>query len=219
MKVQKKSRASQGTKTASAKKSSPKKAAAKTTAKAARKAPRAAKAVAATKTDRTAKAGKRKKPDSKTQVRELMSSEIMVCVPTENLASAASKMWNADCGCLPVVDGDGSLSGWITDRDICMAVGMQPTPAAEIQVSQVMSGPVRTCRDSDDIHVALNQMADLKIRRLAVVDADDALCGVLSIADVIRVAQTRATTQAPSKVQVLDALQSLSSPREIAVPA
>lgn len=167
---------------------------------------------------KTAKPRTRKAAATAT-VRDLMTGDVLVCMPQDNLAAAASKMWNADCGCLPVVEGDGSLVGWITDRDVCMAVGMQPSPAASILVAQVMNGPVRTCRDTADVLTALKAMSELQVRRLAVVDADEALVGVLSITDLVRAAQARSTANAPSKVEVLDTLRTLCEPYETVVPA
>lgn len=56
------------------------------------------------------------------KVREIMTTDVSSCQPETNLADAAKNMWGRDCGILPIVTGDGRVSGVITDRDICMAV-------------------------------------------------------------------------------------------------
>jgi len=82
----------------------------------------------------------------------------------------------------PVADGD-KLVGTITDRDIAIrgvAKGLAPTTP----VSQVMTSPVTTALDSDDLKAALNVMGGSKIRRLPVVDKHDRLVGVVSLGDL-----------------------------------
>ena len=60
------------------------------------------------------------------KVRDLMTTDVKSCSSDTNLAAAASRMWEGDCGALPVVDDDGKFIGMIADRDICMAVATRP---------------------------------------------------------------------------------------------
>ena len=52
-----------------------------------------------------------------------------------------------------------------------------------------MSRPPRTCQAEDTVHQALATMRDARIRRLAVVDADARLVGLVSIDDLVLAAQ------------------------------
>lgn len=146
------------------------------------------------------------------RVTELMAKNLHTCHAGDSLAAAASWMWQADCGSLPVLDDHGQLCGWITDRDISMALGMQAARATDLQVSQIMNGPVHRCRTEDKVTDALDLMATRQVRRIAVVDESDALVGVLSIADLVRAAKPRASADAPSVAQVFEALRAIDRP-------
>ena len=58
-------------------------------------------------------------------VDRLMTRNVECCGPDSTLAEAAQKMWERDCGSLPVCDRDRRVVGMITDRDICMAAWLQ----------------------------------------------------------------------------------------------
>lgn len=148
------------------------------------------------------------------RVRDLMTGECVTCRPEDNVAAAASGMWRADCGSLPVMDEAHRPCGWITDRDISMALAMQPVRAAELPVARVMSGPVQTCTPDETVADALARMGERRVRRLAVVDDAGELVGVLSVADAVRAAKARATADAPAITQVFDALRAISTPHE-----
>ncbi len=119
------------------------------------------------------------------KVRDIMTGEVAACRPESNLAAAAMTMWQHDCGSAPVVNGTGIIVGMITDRDICMAAAFNERAATEIIVGEIITGKVYTCRPDDEVEDALKIMGDQKLRRLPVVDEAGALCGILSINDVI----------------------------------
>ena len=54
-------------------------------------------------------------------VESLMTRTGVTSGAEDSLASAARRMWDRDCGCLPVVDTHHRVVGMITDRDVCMA--------------------------------------------------------------------------------------------------
>lgn len=45
------------------------------------------------------------------KVKDMMTSPVQYCEPHTNLAAAAMKMWDSDCGVLPVVDSEGKVIG------------------------------------------------------------------------------------------------------------
>jgi len=114
---------------------------------------------------------------------EVMTSDVVVVRPDAMVREAARKMHDLNIGVLPVCDGR-RLVGIITDRDITVratADGMQPdvTP-----VHVVMTADVQWCFASDDIADVEHKMAQRKIRRLPVVDADKRLVGILTLGDL-----------------------------------
>jgi CBS domain-containing protein len=119
------------------------------------------------------------------KVREIMTTNAKVCTPTDSLAQAATVMWEADCGIVPVVTDGGRVVGLITDRDICMAANFKNRNLANIAVEDVISSSVFSCSPDDDVRVALKTMEANKVRRLPVIAVDGILEGLLSMNDVV----------------------------------
>jgi CBS domain-containing protein len=121
------------------------------------------------------------------RVDQIMTRNVRTCRPGDTLSTAAQMMWEADCGCVPVVDeADARLVGIITDRDICMAGYTQGRPLSGIRVDSAMARQVHSCRPTDSLGEALNILRQRQIRRLPVVDNGDHLVGMLSLADAAR---------------------------------
>ncbi|HEU4620282.1 MAG TPA: CBS domain-containing protein [Gammaproteobacteria bacterium] len=136
------------------------------------------------------------RPDDRemSPVESVMSRTVYVCTAEQTLADAARILWERDCGCLPVCGGPGGdrLEGIITDRDVCMAALFTRRPLHDIRVGNAMPASgrasVRTCRADEPLSNAVAAMRDGQVRRLPVVDAEDRLVGMLSLADSARAA-------------------------------
>jgi CBS domain-containing protein len=119
------------------------------------------------------------------KVRDVMIPNPTPCRPETNLAEAAALMWQHNCGALPVLDERLRVVGMITDRDICIALGTRNRRAAEVSVSQVISGKLFACSSENDIHGALRCMQEYHVRRLPVITDDGHLEGIVSIDDIV----------------------------------
>ena len=142
------------------------------------------------------------------KVRDLMTTNAITCSPNTNLATAAGLMWDNDCGLLTVTDDDGKVLGLITDRDICIAVATRHRLAAEILVSEVISGQVWACAPQDGIQNLLQIMRHARVRRLPVISDDGTLQGVVSISDIVLHAEKAQGKQMP-KLSYRDAIVTL----------
>lgn len=120
------------------------------------------------------------------RIEQLMSKPAVTCSQDDSLNTAAQRMWEHDCGAVPVVGDDGTVVGLLTDRDICMAAYTQGKPLQAIPVSRAMAKQVFSCHPDDSIEAAERLMTDKKIRRLPVVDGEGRPVGVLSLNDVAR---------------------------------
>lgn len=118
------------------------------------------------------------------RVKELMTHSVATCRSSDTLNEAAKIMWEADCGCVPVIDDDRQPVGMITDRDICMATYTQGKPPSAIRLPSAMSSTVITCRADDSLAVAEETMRRHRLRRLPVVDTSGAVVGILSLTDL-----------------------------------
>lgn len=125
------------------------------------------------------------------QVEKIMAREVRVCKQDDTLNSAARLMWENDCGCVPVIaiDGDGTVIGMLTDRDISMAAYTQGKPLYEIPVTAAMARKVIACKPSDDLKLAEALMRDNQVRRLPVVNDRGSLVGIISVNDLAREAE------------------------------
>jgi CBS domain-containing protein len=124
------------------------------------------------------------------KVREAMVSDPKTCTVDMSLEKAAEIMWHANCGCLPVRDATGRIVGLITDRDIAMAAYLNHRELWNLHVSDVIQGhPLYICWPDDDVRDALAIMEREGVRRLPVLDDDGALVGLLSMGDLVYIAQ------------------------------
>jgi CBS domain-containing protein len=101
---------------------------------------------------------------------------------------AAELMRHRHVGLLVVVEqpnGERYPIGVLTDRDIVVSVTAPGIDPDVITVGDVMSRAVSTCGAHDDLFGALQTMRVHGIRRLPVVDGHGALCGLVSIDDII----------------------------------
>ncbi len=76
-------------------------------------------------------------------------------------------MWDHDCGCLPVTEGNGSgrLAGIITDRDICMTARFAGGAPDEIPAAEAMTEAVWACSLGDELAEAEAIMKAPKVSR------------------------------------------------------
>ena len=127
------------------------------------------------------------------KIEEVMTSKVETISPSNTTKEAARKMHDLHIGSLPVVDNN-QLVGIITDRDICVRVTATGRDAAMTQVKEVMGMSVGTCFEDQDINDAAKVMIDHHIRRLVVLNRNDAISGFLSIDDMARKSHELAST-------------------------
>ena len=118
-----------------------------------------------------------------TKISDIMTKSVAVVQRDETLQAAAKRMREMDVGALPVVDGK-ALMGMVTDRDIAIrgvADGMIPQ---ESLIVDVMTEEVRWCNADDTVEQAMALMGDAQVRRLAVLDANREIVGIVALADL-----------------------------------
>jgi CBS domain-containing protein len=116
------------------------------------------------------------------QVSEVMSRDVNIANPGQSIREAARMMADIDAGVVPVGEND-RLVGVITDRDIAVrAVAAGKSPDTPIR--EIMSAEVKYCFEDDDISDVARNMAEIKLRRLPVVDGRKRLVGIISLGDI-----------------------------------
>lgn len=144
------------------------------------------------------------------KVKDAMVKRPVFCSLDTNLAEAVETLWNHNCGILPVINAQRQVIGVITDRDIAIALGTRNRLAAETKVAEAATRKVLSCKTTDDVQFALDTMAENKVRRLAVVNEQNQLEGVLSMDDVVLYAETVKANI--SSQDILRTLKTLYSP-------
>jgi len=144
------------------------------------------------------------------RVEEIMTRDPLTCAPEERVATAAWRMWDGDCGLLPVMR-EGTLVGVITDRDIAIALSLRGRGADDLRVAEVHpeDGGVIVCSPHDSVSALLETMRRHRVRRLPVL-ADGRLVGVVSMNDLILAAAANpGKAGRPSYKEVVHCLQSI----------
>ena len=132
------------------------------------------------------------------KVSDVMTRDVRVAGPADTVAQVARQMSEIDAGVVPIMNGDAIL-GVITDRDIVIRVVGESRDSG-IPVSQVMTTPVETCRQDENLRDATRKMADLQMRRMVIVDDAGKLAGILSLGDVALEESARSVGHALEKI-------------------
>lgn len=117
------------------------------------------------------------------QVSEIMTRQVETIAPDASLQAAAEAMEAMGIGSLPVCDGQ-RLVGTITDRDIvvrAVAAGWSPVDAL---VKDCMTEDVAYAFCDQETEAVLERMKVLQVRRLAILDRDKKLVGIVALGDI-----------------------------------
>jgi CBS domain-containing protein len=120
------------------------------------------------------------------QVKDIMTRDPVCCTRDTSLREAARLMVEHDCGAIPVVEeAQGKRPvGVVTDRDItCRTVAQGKNPL-DLRAEDCMSSPVATVSPETNVEDCCKLMEEKQVRRVVVVDANRACCGMVAQADI-----------------------------------
>jgi CBS domain-containing protein len=98
------------------------------------------------------------------------------------MREAALIMREENCGVVPVVDEAGRLQGILTDRDIVVRGVVDDATLRRME--EVMTDDVSAVTEDEPLTSVLDLMGRKQIRRVPVVDRNDRLLGIISMADI-----------------------------------
>lgn len=116
------------------------------------------------------------------QVRDIMSTPIVVVPAMTPVREAAQHLDYSGVGCLIVTDGE-RIVGIVTDRDLALRVLARGLPATT-PVGQVMSPHPICVRPDDDLELIAGLFRRNAIRRLPVLDDGDVV-GMITVDDML----------------------------------
>jgi CBS domain-containing protein len=117
------------------------------------------------------------------KVKEMMTPEVELVRPDDTLHAAAKMMADLDTGALPVGEDD-RLVGMITDRDITVRAVAEGRDPEKTIVRDAMSSGIHFCFEDEDSEAVARKMAHWQVRRLAVLNRDKRLVGIVSLGDL-----------------------------------
>ena len=119
---------------------------------------------------------------------EICTIQTVTCTRDETVQGAALLMRKHHVGDLIVIDGVEGYAvpvGIVTDRDIVVSVIALGLDPAGLQVDDIMSDDLLTCREADDVYETIEHMRLRGIRRVPVVNSAGGLSGVVSADDLL----------------------------------
>lgn len=117
------------------------------------------------------------------QLKEIVTNPVETVGPESSLLDAAKTMLARDLCWLPVPE-EGKVIGVITDRDITIRGVAAGLDAKKTKVQDVMTRQVFSCSSDGTVEDACTLMEEEQVRRLVVVDDNDELVGIVSLADI-----------------------------------
>jgi CBS domain-containing protein len=117
---------------------------------------------------------------------EVMTKNPSCCLPSDTVFDAAQLMKSEDVGPIPIVSDKETkkLEGIVTDRDLAIKVVAEGRDPKNTRISEVMTTGIVTCSPDDNVDKALDLMEQHQVRRIAIVDENARLVGIISQADV-----------------------------------
>lgn len=126
------------------------------------------------------------------KVEEVMSSPAWTVRSETPLKVAAEVVSAQGVSGLPVVDADGRPVGVVSEADVLAkerGPGRRPEAKADaVAAGEAMTAPAIIVRREASVKIAAAVMAQYDVHRIPVVDGDGRVVGVVSRADLVRVA-------------------------------
>lgn len=119
---------------------------------------------------------------------EICNREVVILGRNESASDAAKLMRQLHVGDVLVVEermGRKEPVGIVTDRDLVVEIMATGLDSAAITVGDIMGTELATVREDTGVFEAIQYMRSKGVRRLPVVDANNALVGILALDDLL----------------------------------
>ena len=122
---------------------------------------------------------------------------VYTVTPGTTVGEISRQLSTRRIGSVLVLDGEGSVAGIVSERDLVRAMASHGAKAMELEARQVMTRDVVTCDPDDSIDQVMQTMTSGRFRHLPVVRHGE-LLGLVSIGDVVkaRLEETKHETEA-----------------------
>lgn len=129
------------------------------------------------------------------QVRHILQGkgrDVVAITSTATVCDAAKLLTEKKIGALIVRDRSGKLVGIISERDLVRAMANGGADCFSDPVNAHMTPAPETCVENDTVESVMEVMTRGRFRHVPVLDGGHAVCGMVSIGDVVktRIAET-----------------------------
>jgi CBS domain-containing protein len=117
---------------------------------------------------------------------DVMTKNPACSLPQDGVVKVARLMKSKDIGAVPIVENKETkkLVGMVTDRDLALRIVAEERDPKSTTAEEVMTRNVVTCQADDNLQKALDAMSEHQLRRIPVVDSNNAIVGIIAQADV-----------------------------------
>ncbi len=132
-----------------------------------------------------------------TTCNEIMTKDVVCCVPSTPVDMVARLMRVRDIGSVAIVEdlSTNKLVGLITDRDIVLRIVAEGKNPKTLPVEDFMTRRLITCEKDAGVDNALTLMEKHQIRRLPIIDSSGRVTGIIATSDIVsRLRQSDKTT-------------------------
>ena len=112
-------------------------------------------------------------------------TEVIATGPAETVAATARLLNYQRIGAALVRDAKDNVVGVISERDIIRGIAVNGARALDMEVRELMTREVVSCKPTDTISEVMRVMTTRRFRHLPVME-DGALKGMISIGDVVK---------------------------------
>ena len=112
-------------------------------------------------------------------------TEVIATGPAETVAATARLLNYQRIGAVLVRDAKDNVVGVISERDIIRGIAVNGARALDMEVRELMTREVVSCKPTDTISEVMRVMTTRRFRHLPVME-DGTLKGMISIGDVVK---------------------------------
>lgn len=113
------------------------------------------------------------------------TNRLISVTESQSLAQVAEVLTRENIGAVPVMDGEGTMIGIFSERDLVRQIAREGAGVLTRSVSSTMTRNVICCGPDDSIASTMAMMTARRIRHLPV-RAQGRIVGMISIGDVVK---------------------------------
>ncbi len=112
------------------------------------------------------------------------SRTVVTIEPSETIADTVYLLKEHSIGAVVVSNDKKRILGIISERDVVRHLALEQEGTLRVKVEDLMTETVSTCQADDDVEATMLVMTNGRFRHMPIVDANDELCGIVSLGDL-----------------------------------